>query len=135
MATSNLKQPPVFNPDGGDSYVDWKNDMAVWALCTKEEKKRLGPLVYLSLQGDARDAVRDVPLESLSQDDGLNKVIEKLDSIFLKDDTARAFCAIKDFVEFRRESGQSFTKFMVEFNAKYREIKKHELTFQDDMLS
>ena len=52
-----LKQPPVFNLDGGDAYTDWKADVEVWRLFTKGEKKRQGPAVYLSLQGNAVEAV------------------------------------------------------------------------------
>ena len=50
---SSLKQPPVFNPDGGDNYADWKNDLEVWCMLT-DGKINQGPAVYLSLQGDAR---------------------------------------------------------------------------------
>ena len=48
---ASLKQPPVFDPDGGDSYENWKNDIEVWRLFTKDETKRQGPAVYLSLKG------------------------------------------------------------------------------------
>ena len=90
-----LKQPPVFNPDGGDAYTDWKADVEVWRLFTKEEKKRQGPAVYLSLQGNAREAVRIIDPKDLATDNGYEKVIEALDGIFLKDETTHAFCAIK----------------------------------------
>ena len=69
-------------------------------LFTKEEKKRQGPAVYLSLQGNAREAVRIIDPKVLYTDNGYEKVIEALDGIFLKDETTHAFCAIKNFVEF-----------------------------------
>ena len=47
--TSSFKQPPGFNPNGGDSYADWKNDIEIWKLFTKEDTKRQGPAVYLTL--------------------------------------------------------------------------------------
>ena len=46
---SSLKQPPVFNPDGGDNYADWKNDLEVWCMLT-DGKINQGPAVFLSLQ-------------------------------------------------------------------------------------
>jgi len=87
---SNLKQPPDFDPSGGDSYAEWKNDLEVWRMFTKEEKKRQGPALYLCLKGEAREAVRSIPVASLPKDD---TIIAKLDEIFLQDETTRAFCA------------------------------------------
>ena len=70
MAT--LKQPPVFDPDC-DVYQNWKRDVEVWRLFTKDEKKRQGPAVYLSLKGNAREAVRSIEARVLSADDGMRK--------------------------------------------------------------
>ena len=132
MAT--LKQPPVFDPDGGDSYQDWKCDVEVWKLFTKDEAKRIGPAVYLSLKGNAREAVRGIDAKELGNDDGYNKVMEALDKVYLKDETTRAFCAIKNFIEYRRESGYGFAKFFVEFNNRHLELTKHKLKFDDGLM-
>ena len=131
---SSIKQPPVFNPDDGDSYSDWKNDIEVWCMLT-EGKVKQGPAVYLSLQGDARDAIRAIPLDKLKGADAVKKIIDELDKVYLKDETTRAFTSIKSFVDFRREQSQSFAKFLVDFNTRYREVKKHGLTFEDGILA
>ena len=131
---SSIKQPPVFNPDDGDSYSDWKNDIEVWCMLT-EGKVKQGPAVYLSLQGDARDAIRAIPLDKLKGADAVQKIIDELDKVYLKDETTRAFTSIKSFVDFRREQSQSFAKFLVDFNTRYREVKKHGLTFEDGILA
>ena len=130
---TSMKQPPVFNPDGGDSYLNWKNDVEVWCLLT--EKTKQGPAVYISLQGDAKEAVRSIPVADLAKEDGVKKIIDELDKIYLKDETTRAFCAIKSFIEYRRTQEQTFTKFMVEFNNRLREVKKHNLDFDDGILA
>ena len=51
--------------------------MEVWRLFTKEDKKRQGPAVYLSLQGDAREAVRGIVSKDLASDTGYEIVIEE----------------------------------------------------------
>ena len=130
----SFKQPPGFDPDSGTSYVDWKNDLKVWCMLT-EGKVKQGPAVYLSLQGDARDAVRQIPIAELGGDDGVTKLLTELDKVYLKEETTRAFCAIKAFVAFRRDSGEAFPKFLVDFNNKYREVKKHNLNFDDGILA
>ena len=130
---TSMKQPPVFNPDGGDSYLNWKNDVEVWCLLT--EKTKQGPAVYISLQGDAKEAVRSIPVADLAKEDGVKKITDELDKIYLKDETTRSFCAIKSFIEYRRTQEQTFTKFMVEFNNRLREVKKHNLDFDDGILA
>ena len=128
------KQPPVFNPDEGDNYEKWKNDIEIWCMLT-EGKIKQGPAVYLSLNGDARDAVRAIPNDDLKKDNAVKIILDELDKVYLKDETSRSFAAIKMFVLFRRESSQSFSKFLVEFNTKYREVKKHGLDFEDGILA
>ena len=124
---ASLKQPPIFYPSRGDCYVDWKSDVEIWGVYTKDEKSRRGPAVYLSLVGDAREAVRSLKVDDLAKDNGLKLLVAELDKVYLKEETTRAFCAVKAFVEFRRESGMNFTKFLVEFNNKYREVQKYKL--------
>ena len=132
---ASLKQPPVFNPDDGDSYTNWKADVEVWRLLSTDTKIKQGPAVYLSLHGDAREACRSIPASELAENAGLDKVLKELDSVFLKDETTRAFCAIRSFIDFRREGGQTFPKFLVEFNNRYREVTKYKLKFEDGILA
>ena len=124
---SAIKNPPTFKPDEGDDYGNWKKDVEVWRLFTKEEKSRLGAALYLSLSGTARDAVRGISAETLKSDTGFDEVIKILDSVYLKDTATRAYCAFKDFVEYRRSSGDTFAVFIVEFEKRYKEVEKHEM--------
>ena len=132
---SSVKQPPSFNPDNGDSYVDWKKDVKVWRSYTKDSRRRHGPAVYLSLEGDAREAIRAIDIDDLSDNYGFETFIAALDVVFLKDETTRAFCALKEFVEFRRQSGQNYSKFLLEFNHKYRELRKFNMTLVDGLIA
>ena len=127
----SLKHPPSFNPDDGDSYRSWKTDVEVWRLFTKDEKSKHGPALYLSLQGDAREAVREIEPADLAREDGFDSIIQLLDVVYLKDETTMAFCAFKAFVEYRRDSGQGYSKFLLEYNNKYREIKKYGMELAD----
>ena len=119
-----MKEPPVFNPDGGDSYSNWKNDVQVWSLLCSD-KKKVGPAVYISLKGGAKDAVRSIAIDDLAKAEGIDLILKELDKIYLKDETTLAFCAIKNFVVHRRTGDQTFTKFIVEFNNRLREVKKN----------
>ena len=124
---SSIKSPPIFNPDEDDDYASWKNDVEVWQAFTKEDAKRHGPAVYLSLKGKAREAVRGIAINDLKGDNGVKVILEVLDSVFLSDLTTRAYHAFKEFVEYRRSSGDSFSTFIVEYEKHYREVKKYNL--------
>ena len=125
--SSNIKSPPVFNPDEGDVYENWKSDVAIWQLFTKEEAKRQGPAVYLSLKGKARDAVRELQPADLNATDGVTKITTVLDKIYLPDESTRAYHAFKEFVEYRREGGTNYSNFIDEFETRYREVKRYKL--------
>lgn len=124
---SAIKNPPTFNPDEGDDYGNWKKDTEVWRLFTKDEKNRQGAALYLSLNGTARDAVRGISADALKSDDGFDEVLKILDKVYLKDTATRAYCAFKDFVEYRRSSGDTFAVFIVEFEKRYREVERHDM--------
>ena len=68
----------------------------MWQMFTDLEKKKQGPAAYLKMTGRTRE---------LGDDDGLNKLIKKLDSILLKDESARACLLFKVFHHFKRSSG------------------------------
>ena len=46
---NNLRTPPSLK--GEDSYLEWKEDLAVWEMFTDLEKSKRGPAVYLTLTG------------------------------------------------------------------------------------
>ena len=128
---ANMKTPPVFNPENGDDYSNWKMDIEVWRLVTKEEKIKHGPALYLALQGSARDKVRTIKMDVLSKEDGFEQVIKMLDTVFLKDESTRAYMAFKEFVEYRRKMGESYSAFVVTFEKLHAEISKHKMQLPD----
>ena len=124
----SLKHPPSFSPEDGDDYSNWRKDAEVWTKFTTEAKGKHGAAIYLSLKGTARDAVRGVSVSDLQEETGFDEVIKLLDAVYLKDSATRAFCAFKDFVDYRRGSGDSFSTFIVEFEKRNREIAKYVMT-------
>ena len=81
---SDIKAPPRMRKDL--PYSDWKHEVQVWKAFTAIPQKKMGPALFLSLEGSARDAAHEVSLKDLSKDDGIDKLLEKLDSLFLKDE-------------------------------------------------
>ena len=125
---SNLKNPPAYNPEReGDDYASWKTDVEVWQMVSTLDKAKQGPALYLSLEGSARDKVRGIDKTILNSDEGVKEILRMLDEVYLKDQSTRAYCAFRDFVEYRRKSGQDFATFHVQFENLYREVEIHEM--------
>ena len=124
---SNIKNPPSFNPEEGDDYVTWKQDCNVWRMVTKVEKPKHGPSVYLALKGSARDKIRSIDNAVLNSDRGFEEVIAHLDTVYLQETSTRSYMAFKEFVEYRRKSGDKFSVFIVKFEKLYNEIEKYDM--------
>ena len=50
--------------------------------------------------------MRELNATDIGKADDLNKIIEKLDSVFLKDKNIRAYLAFKEFYAYNRSSGE-----------------------------
>ena len=129
MATAQMKAPPVFDDD--EDYSSWRNDVEIWQMFTELPAKKQGPAVYLSLKGRAREAVRDLSPIEIGDDDGLKTIMTKLDSIFLKEKNTRAFLAFKEFYDYKRNSGDDFADFIIQFEKFYNKIKKFDMNLPD----
>ena len=77
-------------------------------MFTGLDKKKQGPTVYLAMTGRAEVAVRDWVI-----DDGLDKIIDKLDSLFFKGESTRSNISFKEFQHFKRSFGEHFADFII----------------------
>ena len=128
---SEKTKPPVFSPDEDDDYVAWRNDIEIWKLLTETKEEKLGLSVYLALKGQARDVVRNITPADLNTADGYKRIMEELDRVYLKDQTTQAFCAFKEFYEYKRSAGQNFSEFIIEYDQRYHKLKKYDMTLPE----
>lgn len=82
-AAGNYKNPPPF--DEKTAYESWKNEVEIWRRVTDLDKKKQALAVTLSLTGRARDSALEISAEDLNADTGMQTLIAKLDSVFLKE--------------------------------------------------
>ena len=68
-----------------------------------------------NIDRESSEAVREIPAAELVRNNGLWKIIQKLDSLFLKDENTQAHNAFKAFHHFKRSSGGRFADFMIQF--------------------
>ena len=117
-----MKNPPNFDPEV-DDYVSWKADVTIWKMYTDTAQEKVGPAVYLSLQGKARDVVRNLDPNLIGAATGYKTITDELDKVYLSNESSRAFVAFKDLYEYRREGGQDWKAFIVEFEKRYHKVK------------
>ena len=99
---SSRKNPPNFDPEV-DDYTSWKSDVAIWKLYTDTADVKVGPAVYLSLQGKARDVVRGMTPQIVGAATVYDSIIAELDKVYLSNESSRAFVAIQELYGYRRE--------------------------------
>ena len=82
-----MKVPPSMG--GVDNYETWKNDLEIYSELTDLEPEKRAFAVRGVLEGAARVARGELGKAVLGKRDGLDKLIEKLDQLFLKDKSTR----------------------------------------------
>ena len=97
MATRNTP-PPVLSED--ISWLDYKKELKIWQALTDLPAKKQGPSLYLSLTGKAREAALELDIAVISKDDGLEKILERLDKLYLQDTNQSAYLAYQEFENF-----------------------------------
>ena len=88
MAT-NIKAPPSLSKSS--SYNAWLKEIEIWQAFTDLDPNKQGPAIFLSLEGRAREAVLELQVKQISDKDGVSKIINKLDELYLKDKTQSAY--------------------------------------------
>ena len=114
--------PFTFKPDEDDDNISWKNDVSIWRLLTDIKEEKIGAAVYLALQGKAREVVRILKPAEIGTKDGYDLIVKALDAVYLKDESTRAYCAFRDFYEYKRSSGENFSEFIVEHEQRYNKL-------------
>ena len=112
--SSSIRDPPtMFEP-----YHEWKNEVLIWRefVDDKIKPEKQGMALFLSLAGDARKAASKVPLASMKENDGLEKVLAELDKFFLKDKERSGFLAYGKFNKFIRPAGMSVQDSLLKFD-------------------
>ena len=67
--------------------------MQMWGLATSLDKTKRALIVFLSMEGKAREAVLELDTAVLNSEDGMKNLYEKLDTLFLEDIKQSAFQA------------------------------------------
>ena len=118
--TGDTKAPVL---DDDTVYETWVKDVKIWLLATNAAKERRAALLVLAMKGRARSICRNLSEEVLKKDDGVDKVLEELKSVFQQDSTQSTFAAIENFEKLIRNDDQSINDYVSTFSEHHRELK------------
>ena len=128
------KYPPKLNDDG--DYEIWKKDVEIWCELTSDFNKNKQALaIHLQLCGRARIASSELSIDDLKKDNGVQILIEKLDSIFLHDKGRRQFACFRDLYKLQRDASVSIDDFICKFEHMYYNFKKQGMELPDTVIA
>ena len=70
MASKYFPPPALLK----DRYSTWKMEMKIWEFMTSLDKTKRALMVFLSLEGTAREAILDLGTAVLNSEDGMKKL-------------------------------------------------------------
>ena len=118
-----------------DKYSTWRKEMLIWELATSLDKTKRALMVFLSLEGIAREAVLELDTAVFNSEDGMKKSYEKLDTLFLEDVNQSAFRAYETFENYQRPPGMLLEDFLIEFGRLVAKLKDFNVLLPEPVLA
>ena len=116
------------------TYDDWKK-IKIWNGISTLDPKQKASQVFLSLTGEAEDAVLELEEAEIFDDGGLDKILERLDALYKKDETLQKFQYFEEFESYKRASTMTILQHIVKFDQLYNKVKRYGSEVSDDLLA
>ena len=130
----NYKAPPAF--DEGNDYADFKMDIELWMKFTNLEKKKQGTAFLLELkEGKVKNAVRSLGIEVISQEDGLENIINHLDKIYEEDSAQLSYRIYCKFEKYVRPEDMHLQSYISEFEKMVADLRKQKIILPEAVLA
>ena len=133
IMAANIKAPPSLSKSS--SYISWLKEIEIWQTFTDLEATKQGPAIFLSLEGRARDAVLELEVKQISAADGVDKIIKKLNALYMKDKTQSAYEAYDSFESFKRPNNMPIDEFINEFERLKSRTESYGTSLSSDVLA
>ena len=127
------KYPPKFQEE--DDYEQWRRDVEIWTELTDFDKSKQALAIHLALQGRARVAASELTVAELKEEDGVKKLLEKLDSLFLHEIGRRQFANFRDMYRLKRDGSVGIDQFVSQFQHAYYKLKSQSVELPDTVLA
>lgn len=105
-------------------YTSWKKEVDIWELGTPAKEEARAARLIMNMKGKPRETALNIPKDKLGSKKGVEELINVLDPLYLKDETQLTFNMIRDFERFKRPLDIGIDEYVLEFQTKYRNLKK-----------
>ena len=92
-------------------------------------------ILYLFIEGKAQEAVLELDVSIITSDEGVSKIIERLDKIYLQDTLIKKYEALDNFENYKRPPDVSVSEYILEFDKRYLKTKNLGTQMSDDLLA
>ena len=133
MATNYTKPPPSLS--ASKNYDDWKKKINIRSRISTLDAKTKASQVFMSLSGEAEDAVMELEEEEIYHDNGLTKILERLDKLYKKDETLQKVQYLEKFESYKRTEDMRILQHILKFDQLYNKLVKYGTTVSDDILA
>ena len=117
------------------SYDDFKKELQVWQLLKSATAQQEGPLVFGTLTGKAKRACKQLSLEDIGSDTGLQKILDKLAEEYNANKDQKIFVELDSFEKFKRPSSMTMSAFLLEFERLHTSVKHYKCEYPDGVLA
>ena len=121
------KTPPKFHSN--IFYKTWTNKHEMWQKVTTLSKSQQAIIALLeALDGNvkAEKAVKNVTAHDTNNDNGVNFLNKKLNSVFKSEKIDNAYLAYSKFIKSDKPEDLSMNEFILEFENLYNKMKEHD---------
>ena len=112
-----------------------KVQSSIWEDFTLLVKEEQGLAVFFSFTGEDKQAVRIIGVKTLSSADGLKLAIEKLDKLYLEDESSPAYEAYKKIEKLSRPHEISLSDYVTKFEQLHEVAENHDMEVLDGVLA
>ena len=135
MAAFNDKTPPAFNRLS-DDYSKWKKKFNIWKTITDLDKRKQGGNLILRLDDTTQEQVLElITEEEICSAEGADKILQKLDTLFKKDETLTAYRAYEDFESYKRPREIAIAEYLNEFEKRWNKTKANGTALSENVLA
>ena len=131
---ATLVLPPEFTER---SYQAYKKNLEIWKLLKTCTAKEQGPIVVTSLPNNskAKAAALELSPEVIGADDGLKRVLEKLDKLYDTDNNHKICSDLERFENIKRLPHMNMRSFICEFERLHNDLSAHGIIYPDGVLA
>ena len=127
------KTPPSLEDES--HYEQWRRNIEVWVELTDLTKAKQALAIHMALKGRAQAASSELTISELKADDGVKKLLAKLDGLFLRDEGRRQFASFRNMYRYRRDPSEDVDTFVSNFEHEYFKLKGLKVTLPETVLA